>query len=335
MKVTLSTVTPVYSGAEYLRDLVGHIDDLRSRWIDANSPIMLIEALFVDDNSNDNSSSVLAELSEQYEWVNIVTLSRNFGQHSATVAGICHTSSDWVVTLDEDLQHDPEKIDLLMKKAIKHSADVVYARPERSTHGNSWRDKSSRFVKSIIGKLSRTENLELYNSFRIIRGSIARAAASSSSSHTYFDVAMSWFTHSVEYVEVPMEDRRYLKNKASGYGLGKLVGHARRLLISSDMDIASKGLALGILTILASFLFTVGVVFSKIFFPHLIDATGWASIVSVISLIGGATIAIVCVVLEYTSAILLILLGKPTYLTVDRGKDDILRKWYSDESLGD
>ena len=335
MKVTLSTVTPVYRGAEYLRDLVGHLDSLRSRWIETDCPVMLIESLFVDDHSNDDSSSVLAELSEEHEWVNIVTLSRNFGQHSATVAGICHTSSDWVVTLDEDLQHDPEKIDLLLKKAIKNSADVVYARPERSAHGNSWRDKSSRFIKRIIGKLSRTGNLEVYNSFRIIRGSIARAAASSSSSHTYFDVAMSWFTHSVESVEFHMEDSRYVKNKSSGYGLGKLVGHARRLLISSDMDIASKGLALGILTILTSFVFAVGVVAAKIFFPHLIEATGWASLVCLISLIGGATISTVCVALEYTSVILLILLGKPTYLTVDRKKDHLLRQWYSDGSRGD
>ena len=116
--ITLSTVTPVYAGEEYLADLVAKLSQLREHWLKEGAPTRLVESIFVDDGSVDQSSQVLLKLAEKHDWVNVISLSRNYGQHSATVAGICHTSTDWVVTLDEDLQHDPGLINELFKHQV-------------------------------------------------------------------------------------------------------------------------------------------------------------------------------------------------------------------------
>lgn len=333
MGVTLCTVTPVYRGADYLRELVREIDRLRMSWRRDNSPIELIESIFVDDGSIDSSASVLEELAVEFPWVTVVTLSRNVGQHAATVAGICHSSSDWVVTLDEDMQHRPAEIENMLAKAINVGADVCYARPRTPVHGGSWRDKASVYTKSVLSRLVNLPQIKEFNSFRLIRGSIARAAAAASTSYTYLDIAISWYSNSYVSVWLNMEDKRFVLHKSSGYGLGKLVRHARNLLVSSSLDIASKGLVLGGVTIIMAALLGAGVVLQKFFFPEIIASPGWASLVALVSFFGGVVIALLCIVLEYLHVLVLEKLGKPTFFTVNRESDVRLRKWLEREAL--
>ena len=73
-------------------------------------------------------------------------------------------------------------------------------------------------------------NISLFNSFRLIRGPLARAASSVCGHETYFDMALSWFTTRVEFAPMILNDQRYIENQASGYQLSTLLSHARRLL---------------------------------------------------------------------------------------------------------
>ena len=124
----LSVVVPVYAGAEYLDDLCDELAALANDLQTNDVPIRLSEAVFVDDASRDNSSEVLEALQEKHDFVQVVTMSRNFGQHPATIAGIVHTTGDWVVSLDEDLQHPPAYIPGLLAEAVVDGSDVVYGR---------------------------------------------------------------------------------------------------------------------------------------------------------------------------------------------------------------
>ena len=105
----LSTVTPVYAGAPYLECLVSEINDLRMDLLQTQH-IRLKEAYFVIDGTRDGSFEILENLKKQYDWVMPVELSKNYGQHPATKAGVRLTDSDFVATLDEDLQHRPFEI---------------------------------------------------------------------------------------------------------------------------------------------------------------------------------------------------------------------------------
>lgn len=328
MSITVSSVTPVYSGEKYLRELVHELSKLREKWSSEDAPLMLLESIFVDDGSQDNSSRVLSELQKEYEWVHVIELSRNFGQHAATVAGICHTSTDWVVTLDEDLQHKPEEIEKLFIEQARTGTDIVYALPSTSVHGDSWRDSFSRFTKRVIAKLTDTPQIKAFNSFRLVRGSIARAAASSSSSSTYFDVALSWFSKSFSTLELTLVDERYTKEKESGYGISKLISHARKLIVSSQVDVTATGIVLGAIAIVFAFSFAVGTVFQKLAFPDSIESAGWASIVAIVTFFGGVIITLLCIALEYLNICVLNQLGKPTFYTIDRSSDQTVENWY-------
>ena len=205
--ITFSIVVPVYSGEKYLSGLVTQIEKLRNHWKDAGLDLLISEAIFVLDAPVDNSRELLKSLAVSHSWVRVVDLSRNFGQHSATVAGILYSSGDWVVTLDEDLQHHPLKIETMLKKACTEGADVVYALPRGAVHGGGYRDRLSRMAKFLIASLSGNRFVQSFNSFRLIRGDIARAASSICAQHTYFDVALTWFTErivTVRHVRRPL-----------------------------------------------------------------------------------------------------------------------------------
>jgi glycosyltransferase involved in cell wall biosynthesis len=330
MKSTLCTVTPVYSGEQYLEALVRELEQLRLAWEERDAPVCLLEAIFVDDGSVDGSSAVLAALDQQYPWVTVVTLSKNVGQHSATVAGICHSSADWVVTLDEDLQHHPREIETMLRCALMAGADVCYASPKNPVHGNSWRDRSSRWIKSALASAARTPQIKVFNSFRLIRGSIARASAASSSSQTYLDMAIFWFTDTYTSIEIDMKDDRFVESNSSGYSLGKLIRHARHLLISSSLDVASKGLGLGVFALFIALVTSVIVVVQKLFFPDSIEPVGWASLVAISSFFFGIIIALLCIALEYLHVLVVNQLGKPTFFTVDRRGDNRLLQWFNE-----
>ena len=328
MTITVGTITPVYAGEQYLRGLAEALSTVRQQWIEEQAPVSLYESIFAVDGAVDNSLAVLQELEQEYDFIKIVELSRNYGQHAATSAGICHSSADWIVTLDEDLQHHPKEIDTLFKEQAKHKADVVYALPKTEVHGNSWRDFSSKFTKKVMSALTGTPQIKYFNSFRLIRGNIARAAASSSSSQTYLDIALTWFTKSFASSEIEMEDERYVTSKSSGYGLLKLIKHARKLIISSDVDVASAGMVVGISTIALAVLVGLVVILQKVFFPETVASDGWASTIAVITFFSGIIISLICIMLEYVNIIAINQLGKPTFFTADRSTDSALKDWY-------
>jgi polyisoprenyl-phosphate glycosyltransferase len=244
------------------------------------------------------------------------------------VAGICHTSGDWVVTLDEDLQHRPAQIDAMFRRQAETGADVVYARPRGHVHGNSWRDFSSRLVKRLLSRITNTPQIGLFNSFRLIRGCIARSAASSSSSQTYLDISLTWFTGACASVEQDLEDARFIESGSSGYSPLKLIQHARRLIISSQVDVASTGLLLGFGAIGFAVLLAIWIVVRALVFPEDFGIRGWASTVTLLCFFSGIVISLMCIALEYIYILAVNQLGKPTFFVVDRDGDAVLSKWF-------
>ena len=116
----LSVVIPVFNSA----GIVGTTVD---RTVDALSSLGLaFEVICVNDGSQDGSWDVLQEKAAEHPQVIALDLVRNYGQHSANLAGLRQAKGDWVVTMDDDLQNPPEEIVELMRAAADGSHDVVF-----------------------------------------------------------------------------------------------------------------------------------------------------------------------------------------------------------------
>jgi len=324
--ITFSIVVPVYSGDEYLSDLVTEIAELRDRWQLTGLDFHISEAIFVLDEPVDSSRELLHSLAAEHDWVRVVNLSRNYGQHSATVAGILYSSGDWVVTLDEDLQHDPSQIEHLLKTACTEEADVVYALPRNSVHGGGYRDRMSRMAKFMISRLSGNQFVQIFNSFRLIRGDIARAASSICAQYTYFDVALTWFTERIATVRLDMSDDRYTSTKQSGYRFSTLIRHAKRLVLTSDFRILRFTNALSLLTFLSSVAYGAWVIYSRFLADQPTEIEGWTSLIIVILAFGSVAIFMLGLIVEFLHMSMLQLQGKPSFFVVNRSSDPKLKQ---------
>lgn len=326
--ISVSTVTPVYSGEDYLPELVEKLEELRENWHTLKSPVELAESIFVIDGAIDNSAEILSRLSKDRPWMMIVNLSRNFGQHSATVAGILHSSGDWVVTLDEDLQHDPELIESILQSAVYVSDDIVYANPIDRVHEGRFRDWASCFYKAIVARITGNSHVRKFNSFRLVRGVIARAAASVCSHETYFDIVLCWFTDRISSMKFPLKDTRNAQGGKSGYTLLKLQSHARKMIFSSETKIVRLGALLGFMAIVLVIVLGVIIAFKKITYPGSIPVTGWTSLFITVIFFGGLLAILSGIILEYITVIMLHIQGKPTFFVVDRSRDATLARYY-------
>ena len=319
--ISISVVIPVYAGEAFLRKMMDQLQAVREDWRARSTPFGLAEVILVDDSAIDGSPALIDALAAEFNWIVPLHLMRNFGQHAATIAGILHSSGDWVVTLDEDLQHPPLDIEKLLRQAVLSGCDIVYAKPAASVHRAKSRDWTSRVFKWFMSHLTGNKNVRDFNSFRLIRGPLARAASSVCGHETYFDVALSWYTNRVVGLPLNLQDERYIKKGKSGYNFRKLLTHARRLLISSQVKVVRIVGMLGLFVVMLSLLVFFWIVFSTIGAPDTFAPTGWASQMVVTLFFGGLITLMISIMLEYLTSLVLVANGKPIFFTVDRSRD--------------
>ncbi len=126
----LSVVIPVYRGERTLRGVVEELLDYVPARVTPNGHAYRVtEIVLVDDGGPDGSPAVIRALAAEHDVVRPVWLSRNFGQHAATLAGMASTGGDWIVTLDEDGQHDPAGIAAMLAVAMRTAKSLVYGKP--------------------------------------------------------------------------------------------------------------------------------------------------------------------------------------------------------------
>jgi undecaprenyl-phosphate 4-deoxy-4-formamido-L-arabinose transferase len=139
-KIDLSVVIPVYRSEGTLRVLVQQLRTvLEETGLD-------YELVFVDDGSPDQSWEVLRELRDAHgDRIVAVQLMRNFGHHNALMCGFHHTRGQLVVTMDDDLQHPPDEIPVLLGAIRSGGLDLVYGVYGEKKH-RQWRNLGSSVV---------------------------------------------------------------------------------------------------------------------------------------------------------------------------------------------
>jgi len=327
--ITVSVVVPVYSGQDYLMRLAEELDAVRTHWEEIGAPLSLAELILVDDASIDGSPAVIDRIAERFSWVMPLHLSRNYGQHPATVAGILFSAGNWVITMDEDLQHPPSRIAELLACAAERSADVVYAQPTAAVHRSALRDRGSAGIKQLISWLTGANHVRFVNSFRLIRGEIARSAASVAIHDTYFDIELGFFSQRFASLPMALVDERYVRTGKSGYGIRSLIAHAWRMVFSAHLRLLRFAALLGAFTTALALFLAVALVVSNLVWPHLVDVRGWASQMVAITFFGGVNTVLIGIALQYLSTLVLRAHGRPTFFVVDRSKDARLAAFFA------
>lgn len=310
--LSLSVVIPVYRGEATLGSLLAEIAALAEG---SRSPegrrFQVTEVLLVWDGGTSASADAIRILAQQYAFVHPVWLSRNFGQHPATLAGITSSSGAWVVTLDEDGQHDPASIGSMLDAAFTQQAELIYATPVTPPPHPWLRNVASRITKWLFVRVLASQDVQEFNSYRLIQGDVARSTAAYTGSGVYLDVALSWVVSRIGTCRVEM---RTEGRPPGSYTMGRLFSHFGRLLVSSGTR------PLAFVSVLGFVVFFIGAMWSVwILWQSLSGAAtppGWTSTFVGLLLIGGLILFSLGVIAQYVRIAAESALGRPLYIVV-------------------
>ncbi|CQD13062.1 glycosyltransferase, LosA [Mycobacterium lentiflavum] len=310
---SISVVIPVYSGAVTLPDVVKELEELRSpQKTPTGRQFRVDEVLLVWDRGIRGSEEAVRELAERDEWVRPVWLSRNFGQHPATLAGMTSSGGDWIVTMDEDGQHDPAYIGEFLDIAYRDRTQLVYASPtNRPPHG-VFRNAASWLTKWIfLHILVAADGVRAFNSYRLILGEAGRSVAAYAGAGVFLDVALSWVVANPSTCPVAM---RQEGRPASAYTLRRLVSHFWRLVISSGTRPLRFVSTMGIVLALLGFGVAIYSAIQKAVGD--ISVEGWTSVFVAVLVVGGAILFALGIIAEYIAASASMAMGRPVYVVV-------------------
>ena len=306
----VSLVIPVYCGEKTLPTLIEEIKPLTfGQSTPSGISYVVCEVILVHDCGPDRSDMVLEALGAQYSFVRPIWLSRNYGQHAATMAGMASASGDWVVTIDEDGQQDPSNIGCMLDTAIKGSFQLVYAQPTNPPPHGWLRNTLSRIAKSVTTKLLVNSNVGKFNSFRLIDGEIARTLAAYCGNGVYLDVGLFWIVGRIGHC--PMQLRNEM-DRPSGYSYSKLFGHFWNLILTTGTRPLRLITLMGFGSLFLAIVITGYALYGKFILNNPVQ--GWASLLIVVAFFSGATLTSLGVIAEYLAVTMGIVMGKPLYV---------------------
>jgi undecaprenyl-phosphate 4-deoxy-4-formamido-L-arabinose transferase len=310
--VRVSVVVPVYRGELTLESLIAEIVPLvEPSATPAGTRFAVCEIVLVHDGAVDGSSRVIKALAAKHPFVLPLWLSRNFGQHAATLAGMASTTGDWVVTLDEDGQHNPRDIAVLLDEAIASGTSLVYGRPVNPPPHGWIRNLCSRGAKRLVSLLIGNNRIALFQSYRLVDGEVARSLAAYCGQGVYLDIALGWVVDKVSTAPVTL---RKEGDRASGYNYLKLLSHFWRLVLTAGTRPLRMIALLGAFSMLVAIGLTVKAFIEK--WLHQVPVAGWTSLIVVLSFFSGVILFSLSVIAEYMGLTLNMAMGRPAYLVV-------------------
>jgi undecaprenyl-phosphate 4-deoxy-4-formamido-L-arabinose transferase len=310
----VAVVVPVFRGERTLEALVAELQLLTTpRATPSGRRFRVSEILLVHDGALDDSATIMQSLARRNPLVRVLWLSRNFGQHPATLAGMASTTAEWVATLDEDGQQDPSDIGRLIDEAFAEGAQLVYAQPTNAPPHGWLRNRMSTLAKWIFVRLLGNHQLGAFNSFRLIEGEVARGIAAYCGANVYLDVALSWVVARARHC--PVELRRE-RGRSSGYDATRLVGHFWQLVLTSGTRPLRLIAMLGLVAIVLALGISAYVAWGRL--QHQVPVQGWTSMMIVVCFFAGAILVSLGIIAEYLGVAVSMAMGKPPYLIASR-----------------
>jgi undecaprenyl-phosphate 4-deoxy-4-formamido-L-arabinose transferase len=306
----VSLVIPVYRGEHTLPALIGEIAPLTlCQTTPGGNHFVICEVLLVHDCGPDRSDETIERLSNEHSFVRPVWLSRNYGQHAATMAGMATATGNWVATIDEDGQQDPADIAGMLDIALAQSLQLVYGAPMNAPPHGWVRNTLSRVAKAVTTRLLGDGRLGRFNSFRLVDGDIARTLAAYCSNGVYLDVGLFWITQRIGHA--PLHLRSEMR-PSSGYSYTRLLAHFWHLILTTG----TRPLRLITLLGLASVILSIGITGYALYakFYGNVPVQGWASLLIVVALFSGLILTALGVIAEYLAVTMSIVMGRPLYV---------------------
>ena len=287
----ISLIIPTYKGAKTLPKLV---EELLLTFKDYK-----IEIIIINDCSPDSTHIDAKILLEKYpNKITYLKLSKNFGEHSATMAGLRHSEGDLAIIMDDDFQNPPEEALKLALYSLENDYDVVFTK---------YKTKNDSLIRNIMSKIANVSAQVIlkklkdiyFSSFKSIKKNVVEEIIKYEGPFPYIDGLILSITNNFGSCEVAHDKRKLGK---SSYSIYKLAKHYSNLTINFSTIPIHLFSILGFIITIISFLLIIGIILEKLINPNI--PLGYSTLLAFIIFFSGIQILFLGLIGEYVGKIL-------------------------------
>ncbi|MCX8522329.1 glycosyltransferase family 2 protein [Chryseobacterium formosus] len=284
MKITI--VIPVYNSSRFLDKTLKAVDDQKkiSNWD--------LELILVEDGSPDNSFEVIEKLSDHYDYIKAVKLSRNFGHQIAVKTGLSYATGDYIAIIDDDLQDPPSLLPRFFQE-LDNGYQVAYGVRKKRKESGAKKLAYTSFYR-LLNSISDTKIPLDSGDFCVMTKNIKDKMLSLNEQNPYLRGIRAW----VGYKQVGVEYERSGRiDGESGYSLKKLIK------IAKDGIFSFSSLPLQVISLLGNiglFISCVFTIFTIIrYFNNKIDVAGYTTLIIMIMFFNSILLISLGIIGEY------------------------------------
>lgn len=298
----ISFVIPCYNSEKTISMVVNEIIETVCKRAEYDYEIIL-----VNDCSKDNVWGEIKLLAEQNNRIKGISFAKNFGQHSALMAGYHKATGDIIVSLDDDGQTPADETYSLIDK-LDEGFDVVYASYENKKHSTA-RNMGTKLNNFMCEKLLNKPKGLMLTSFFVARKFVIEEVKKYQNSYAYIPGLVLRTTKSITSVPVTHREREI---GASGYSFTKLLALWMNGFTAFSVKPLRISSFIGMLTAFVGFIYCVYILINKIINP--LTPIGWSSTIGVMLLIGGMILFVLGMIGEYLGRVYISLNNSPQYV---------------------
>lgn len=314
IKVDISLIVPCYNEQEALPIFYKEVSKVMAG-MDYS-----YELLFVNDGSKDNTLSILRDMASKDKNVKYISFSRNFGKESAMYAGFCSSKGDYVAVMDADMQDPPALLPEMMEILKNEDYDSVATRRVTRQGEPPIRSWFARMFYKIINKISDSDIVDGARDFRLMKRCMVDAIVQMSEYNRFSKGIFGWIGFKTYWL--PYENQERVAGETK-WNFWKLTKYAIDGIINFSQAPLSIASWFGILMTVLSFVFIAFIVIRKLIFGD--PVTGWASLVCIITLIGGIQLFCMGVMGQYIAKTYLEVKNRPHYIVGESNMEDITK----------
>ncbi len=207
----ISVLIPAYNEAESLPELLQKIDHVIGKMK------MEYEVVVVDDGSRDGTLEVLKNLKARYPTLRVISFRKNYGKSAALSEGFRAVKGDYIITMDADLQDDPEEIPALIDKMIKEDLDLVSGW-KKKRHDPISKTIPSKFFNFVTSRLTGIQLHDFNCGLKAYRRDVTKDLPVYGELHRFLPVLAHWNGFRVGELVVKHHPRKFGKTK---FGLSR------------------------------------------------------------------------------------------------------------------
>lgn len=273
-----------------------------------------VEYWFVNDGSTDKTLAELRQLHEKNPNVHYISFSRNFGKEAALYAGLQATTGDYVVDMDADLQDPPSFLPIMYKLLQTGEWDCIGTRRTDRNGESKIKSFFSGMFYKFINRVSNTHIVPGARDYRMMTRQMVDAVLSLKEYSRFSKGIFSWVGFRTKYLDYQNVERVAGKSDWTTWELFKYAFAGIADFSQAPLNIA---VWIGSVSFIISIVSLIVVIVRHIINPNT-DVFGWASLVSIILLIGGLQLLCIGIIGRYIGKIFLQVKRRPIYIVQEK-----------------